>query len=939
MLFATSCQNDLDLGIETGEEALVSFNVTTPDMATRAYGEGLMATNLQYAVYNEAGEALDSYTVTQKEIYGSTTVNLKLLTGDTYSIIFWASAPNAPYTLDFENQTMTVNYNGAMSNDEARDAFFAYVEPFTVSGTQAIDVDLTRPFAQLNIGTNDYEDADNVGFVPTHSTVTVKNVYSTLNLATGVVGGEKSVTFANAEIKKDEVFPVAGNEYLAMNYLLVGTDKETVNVEFTCTDGTKSKTRKVGSVPVQRNYRTNIYGSILTSDVDVNVEIKPGFEQPAYSVKSADELVTAINDAIANNTDATIELDENISLNETLTFTVATRSGAATQGPSFVIDGKGKTIYYGGNNRAIDVTNQLERANLTLKDVTIECLSDYCQRGINYNTNGKLTLDGVTVKGKNVTYALNLPGSSIDAVVTIKESNLTGNIALNVWGKNAKIDATDSHFTSVDNVSAENYTAIALNNDGTTSAEDAVVNINGGTITAKDENGEPSYAVRNSTATGVVNVSEETKVIGKIVNPVAIVTYEGYNEFYSCSTLQNAIDKAIETNGSVKLISDIELSEPIIIADGASLTLNLNGKTITGTMSKSVGHVVKNYATLTIKNGTISSAGANGGSALYNKGNLTVENATINGSSIRENGGWPSYPINNYSDRDMTLKNVTITGYQGAVACNAAGTTTLDNCTINKEYLNTSSHVFYIDNAGAKVIVNGGTYTHKGMDGSLAYVNKGEIIVNDGTFNTEGGGYGIAALTNGKVTVNGGTFNADLINWGGSITITGGYFKADPTKHLVEGYKAIKANGVFMVVANDVNGYCDYVIEDKEGCRYEGDVFESGYMDNALWFNNWIFDGDAAIVVEDKTYNAIVIENCVGNFKNDVITINNDNSSVMILQNLDFTLAEGEKLIKSVKPIYQVFMSNITINGEKMTQETIAQYLENVAWYQVVEEI
>ena len=59
----------------------------------------------------------------------------------------------------------------------------------------------------------------------------------------------------------------------------------------------------------------------------------------------------------------------------------------------------------------------------------------------------------------------------------------------------------------------------------------------------------------------------------------------------------------------------------------------------------------------------------------------------------------------------------------------------------------------------------------------------------------------------------------------------------------------------------------------------------------------------------------------------------------MILQNLDFTLAEGEKLIKSVKPIYQVFMSNITINGEKMTQETIAQYLENVAWYQVVEEI
>jgi hypothetical protein len=32
-------------------------------------------------------------------------------------------------------------------------------------------------------------------------------------------------------------------------------------------------------------------------------------------------------------------------------------------------------------------------------------------------------------------------------------------------------------------------------------------------------------------------------------------------------------------------------------------------------------------------------------------------------------------------------------------------------------------------------------------------------------------------------------------------------------------------------------------------------------------------------------------------------------------------------------------MENITINGEKQTQESIAKYLENVAWYQVVEEI
>lgn len=124
-----------------------------------------------------------------------------------------------------------------------------------------------------------------------------------------------------------------------------------------------------------------------------------------------------------------------------------------------------------------------------------------------------------------------------------------------------------------------------------------------------------------------------------------------------------------------------------------------------------------------------------------------------------------------------------------------------------------------------------------------------------------------------------------------------------------------------------------------DAVKYEGDVFASGYMENTLWLNNLIFGGDAAIKVVDKTYSAIVIENCSGEFKNDVISIKNDNDSVMILQNLTLTLAEGKKLIKSVKKYYQVFMANITINGVKMTQESMAQYLENVEWYQVVEEI
>ena len=278
-LFAASCAKELVEEPVLSGEAKVTFCVNTPDIATRSYSDGTTATVLQYAVYDAAGNELEDLTVTDGEIHTTAEVKLQLVTGNTYSVIFWAAAPNAPYAVDFANKTMTVDYTNAVSNDETRDAFYAYKE-FTVNGAQTETIELRRPFAQLNIGTADYAASTSAGYTPTKSAVTVKNVYKTLDLVEGNVSTPVEVAFATADIKKDETFPVAGHEYLAMNYLLVAKDKEVVDVEFKFTDGADEKTRTVGSVPVQRNYRTNIYGKLLTSEVDINVEIKPEYETP-----------------------------------------------------------------------------------------------------------------------------------------------------------------------------------------------------------------------------------------------------------------------------------------------------------------------------------------------------------------------------------------------------------------------------------------------------------------------------------------------------------------------------------------------------------------------------------------------------------------------------------------------------------------------------------
>ena len=290
MLFVTSCQKEVG-----GDNATVSFNIGTPKIATRAFSDGTTATVLQYAVYDAEGNELTDFTVTDGVIHGSTVVNFNLVTGNTYSVIFWAAAENAPYAIDFEQKTMTIDYENASCNDERRDAFYAY-HTFTVTGAQTETIELKRPFAQINIGTNDYAAAKAAGYEPTKSSVKVNSVFTTFNFVDGTVSGDTTVTYDYADIVKDS-FPVVGYEYLAMNYVLVAAEKTVVDVEFahTAVDASTAKTRTVGSVPVQRNYRTNIYGKLLTSDVEINVVIEPEYEEEEYGVEDGAEAPVAVS--------------------------------------------------------------------------------------------------------------------------------------------------------------------------------------------------------------------------------------------------------------------------------------------------------------------------------------------------------------------------------------------------------------------------------------------------------------------------------------------------------------------------------------------------------------------------------------------------------------------------------------------------------------------
>ena len=281
-LFATSCSEDEVLSNNQGNEAEVTFTTNLDGiLASRAIADGTTVDQLTFNVYSN-GNLLSELTQTVSVTNKTAKVTANLVKGQTYSFTFWAQDKDATcYKL--ESGVVKVTYGGE-ANDETRDAFFAVRENLTVKGSINETITLKRPFAQINVGTADTEAAKTAGIEVGASSVTVKSVATSLNLLTGAAEDNTDATFTIAKLPNEKLQKVNGKEYdyLAMNYVLVGAEKELVDAEISLyagIDATEPINKvNVTSLPVQRNYRTNIVGNILTSQAVFDVVVDEEFE-------------------------------------------------------------------------------------------------------------------------------------------------------------------------------------------------------------------------------------------------------------------------------------------------------------------------------------------------------------------------------------------------------------------------------------------------------------------------------------------------------------------------------------------------------------------------------------------------------------------------------------------------------------------------------------
>ncbi len=388
-VFATSCVNELEEGIK-GKAGQVTFTVDAPELATRAFGEGAFAKHLMYAVYDvtaggtvvENGVSLLTVgNETEINAEGKATVQLELLDGNSYSLLFWAvSADYAEaFTINWADKTMQMKET-IEANNEAYDAFYAYVEPFTVDGVVTKSVTLYRPFAQLNYGSNDFNEAKNLFFEPEESQVVIKNVPNVLNCVNGEVSGTTTITYESANVPTDS-FTVAGNNYLAMNYVLVGEKKLfDTTLKVTAKNG-KVIENDYATVPLQRNYRTNVYGSLLTNSSDFGIELKPGFTDPAHPY-NPDAIVVVAPDGTTTSVDSFAKaLSEAYSGDiiqlpageYTLPANISIKDGTRAAAKAITICGVGKDVVLkgavGGNDNPGNYATELDITfeNLTYK--------------------------------------------------------------------------------------------------------------------------------------------------------------------------------------------------------------------------------------------------------------------------------------------------------------------------------------------------------------------------------------------------------------------------------------------------------------------------------------------------------------------------------------------------------------------------------------------
>ena len=262
--------------------------------------------------------------------------------------------------------------------------------------------------------------------------------------------------------------------------------------------------------------------------------------------------------------------------------------------------------------------------------------------------------------------------------------------------------------------------------------------------------------------------------------------------FYA--TLQEAIDAA--DGKTVVVLKDIELTEGLTVAAGKVVTIDLNGKIISGVQNAATSSaVLTNKGTLTITDsigtGKITCFAVNpdlnqdipsyANNTINNYGVLTIEGGTIENSTV---AGKACFPIDCYQGSVLNITGGTITG-RGAIRVFAQNNNIVVN--ISGGSVLGTSYAIWVQNPSnenatdvmAELNITGGTVDRILIDCSANF----NIAISGGTIKT----VEYWEIDETDTSRNPAGF------------ITGGTFAADVSEFLAEGLHLVENEGIYTI--------------------------------------------------------------------------------------------------------------------------------------------
>ncbi|MBP9986927.1 MAG: hypothetical protein KBT44_03260 [Bacteroidales bacterium] len=215
------------------------------------------------------------------------TFNLILIKNQSYKFAFWADTEGS-YDTDTLTKVKTVSNVAGL---DSRDAFFAKTD-YTPAMGNVITAKLYRPFAQINMVTLDLKKiyaqmsaANTAGeyskYIPKDFKLSCQ-AYTKFDVLTGTASGAQNTELTLASCYAD-FSAHAAKTTIFMDYLFATAEKELKDLTFTFKSNGVAVDYSFANIPLQRNYRTNISGNLLSNDATVNVEIIPIWNEPEYN--------------------------------------------------------------------------------------------------------------------------------------------------------------------------------------------------------------------------------------------------------------------------------------------------------------------------------------------------------------------------------------------------------------------------------------------------------------------------------------------------------------------------------------------------------------------------------------------------------------------------------------------------------------------------------